>query len=209
MDWLGGNSDTGAPEDIQSQRSDAWHKFRAKHIGASEVAILLGKSEWATVQDLWASKTGKVRKKQETSYAMQRGIDAEPRIRELYEKRYGTPLITKVVEFPDFPVISASLDGLTESGIVVEFKYPSRAKHEEAAMGKIPDCYVPQIQCQMMCVGAMQGHYVSFDGEKIAVVETLPDSEIQKEIVRRAKLFWELVVTKTPPDMNQFEDFNG
>lgn len=202
LDWLKEKEE----KSHQVQRSDEWYAFRLKHIGASEVPILLGESDWSSVYELWEKKIGIKQEQRETTWYQQRGIDAEPRIRELYERRTGFKTIDRVIEFQEFPVLSASLDGWVEAEkIVVEFKFPSKKKHELAKNGEIPLCYRAQVQAQMLVSEASECHYVSYDGadDEIVVVPIKADKEYQQRIVERAKWFWEFVEKKIAPPFEQ------
>lgn len=54
-----------------------WKELRARNIGASEVAALLGEHEWMTALQLWAKKTGAL-PADEDSGPMKRGRKLEP-----------------------------------------------------------------------------------------------------------------------------------
>lgn len=197
VDWLGSSGG-----DHQVQRSDEWYRFRQRHIGASEVPILMGESDWSSVYELWQKKTGAIQEKKETTWYQQRGIDAEPKIKELYERRTGFKTIDRVIEYECWPVLSASLDGWVEAEkIVVEFKCPSKKKHEMAKNGEVPLCYRAQVQAQMLVSKAIKCHYVSFDiaSDEIAIVTVEPNQEYQQRILERAKWFWEFVDKKIAP----------
>lgn len=185
--------------DFQAQGSGAWHDFRAKHIGASEVSAVLEESDFMTPYELWLIKTGQ-RDGFQGNWATERGKNAEQRIRELYEEKYAVKLTAPVLEYPAWPTLSASLDGYLERAkLVVEFKYPSKEKHALAVNGIVPKTYRAQIQAQMLVAGAESAHYVSFDGSGIAVVEVAADYAEQMRIVAACMSFWELVMTKVPP----------
>lgn len=181
------------------QRSSQWHETRRKYIGASEIGILLGENEWSTPYELWLLKTGQ-KEPFKGNWATQRGIDAEPHIRRLYEEKYQTHLTTPVLCEGN---LIASLDGLTPEGVVVEFKYPSAAKHNQAVKGEVPSCYVAQVQQQMLLAKARLAHYVSYDGKDIAVVEVHADDALQFRIIEVAAAFWRYVETRTPPPTDE------
>ena len=192
MSWL-----TESNEQVQG--SKAWHEWRSRHIGASEVSAILGESDFMSAHDLWLLKTGQAAPFA-GNWATRRGQDAEPEIRGLYETRYGVTLVSPVLEFPEWPVLSASLDGYSKDhGVVVEFKFPSKQKHEQAELGEVPKTYIAQIQAQLLVAECDTAHYVSYNGKEIAVVEVKADKEIQKRILSAAQVFWEYVEKKIPP----------
>lgn len=184
----------------QNQHSDAWREFRSKHLGASEIAAVLGESDFQTRYGLWLEKTGQ-KEPFAGNFATQRGKDAEPVIRELYEKATGRALTAPVLECPGYNFLSASLDGYcAEEALVVEFKYPGKEKHLQALRGSVPEGYRAQLQQQMLVSGAAQADYVSYDGTpNLAIVRVASDSAYRERIIKEAKIFWQHVLDKTPP----------
>ena len=149
--------------------------------------------------DLWLIKTGQ-KEAFKGNWATQRGTDAEPEIRRLYEELYGVKLTAPVMEYPYWPILSASLDGYSEEMVlVVEFKYPSKAKHEMAERGIVPETYRAQIQAQLLVSGCGTAHYVSYNGKEIAVVVVKENKEYQGRILAACQIFWQQVESKTPP----------
>ena len=194
MTWLDSTTETE-----QKQGSKAWHNFRARHIGASEVSAVLGESDFQSPYDLWLVKTGQ-KEAFTGNWATQRGTNAEPEIRKLYEELYNVRLNSPVMEYPEWPHLSASLDGFDEEvGLVVEFKYPSKEKHAQALQGIVPKTYRAQIQAQLLVAGCNTAHYVSYDGRNIAVVLVKADPDEQERILAACKGFWNMVQTRTPP----------
>lgn len=78
-----------------SANRDAWLKHRAKTIGSSEIAILLGLNKFKTPLELWAEKMGRKAPDAENEY-MWYGTKLEPVVGELFERRTG-----KKLEKPD------------------------------------------------------------------------------------------------------------
>lgn len=181
------------------QGSREWHKFRLNHIGASDVPVIMGESDFMSPYDLWLIKTGQ-KESFAGNWATKRGQDAEPEIRKLYEEMYSVKTTAPVMEWPVWSVLSASLDGYSEElGIVAEFKYPSQAKHEMAMRGEVPKTYRSQIQAQLLVSGCDTAHYVSYNGKSIEVVVVKADKDVQNLIVEKCREFWSRVVDKTPP----------
>jgi len=194
MTWLDNATDTH-----QTQGSPAWLAWRKKHIGASEVSAILGESDFSNPYKVWQEKTNRV-EGFKGNWATQRGSDAEPLIRRRYEEMHGLRLETPVMEYHSWPILSASLDGYNhEFGLVVEFKYPSQAKHEMAIKGEVPKTYAAQLQVQMMVASCDTAHYVSWNGREIAVVVVKANPTEQARILRACQEFWKFVETDAPP----------
>lgn len=185
--------------DESQQGTEAWRQARNKRIGASDVPIILGVSEFMTPYQLWEQKTGRAEPQPHT-YAMERGLQAEAKIQELYEKRTGVRLERFIAESKNIIPLVASLDGFNpETKTVVEFKYPSKAKHEAASRGEIPPMYLWQIQAQIAAADADGGEYVSFDGEDIVIVPVSKNDQMISEIAKAVPSFWKLIESDTPP----------
>lgn len=185
--------------DESQQGTEAWRQARQKRIGASDVPIIMGASEFMTPYQLWEQKTGRAEPQPHT-YAMERGLQAEARIAELYEAKIGAKLEKFIAESKNIIPLVASLDGFNpQTNTVVEFKYPSKAKHEAATRGEIPHMYFLQVQAQIECTGAQAGDYVSFDGQDIVIVPVAKDDATIAEIAKAVGKFWQCVQTDTPP----------
>lgn len=190
------------PEQIQG--SEAWHSYRAKHIGASEVPAIMGTSDFQSIYQLWLVKTG-LAPKFEGNFATRRGQEYEPIIRELYIKKTGHKVVDKVIEYPYWPILSASLDGWVEAGkLVVEIKFPSKAKHQQALLGIVPETYRDQLQAQMLVSEADHADYVSYSADendefKLAIVRVRADKTRQEEILAACQNFWCNVQEQRPP----------
>ena len=178
------------------QRSEEWFEFRQKHIGASEVGAIMSVCPYRKPQDVWHEKVTGERKDLSSNPAVQRGIMWEDTIRDLYQRTYGLKLTTPTLEYEKWPILSASLDGLSKSEhLIVEFKYPGEATFEAAKTSKkVPLHYMMQIQTQMLIAKARQAHFVCFrQPDELAVVEIQPDKTMQNMILYSCFYFWQLV----------------
>ncbi len=193
MSWV----EEETKDDHSIQGSDAWMKFRGKHLGASEVPAILGNDDWKKPIDVFNTKV--FGEKWEGNYATMRGKTLEPIIREKVEGIFGLTLDQPVLEYPDWTVLSASLDGYDQkTGTIFEFKAPSIVKHTGALCGVIPDTYLDQLQTQLLVFGGTKAYYVSYhpgepEGHDLAIVEVRPEFHRQEYILERAKRFWAMV----------------
>lgn len=185
------------------QRSDEWLQYRSKKIGSSEVAAILGVSPYMSAYELWELKTGK-RKPKPANYAMQRGIEAEATIRSLFELQYPQcgKLTQPTLEFKDWPVLIASLDGLSEdSKTLVEFKYPSKIVYEDTMKEIIPPHYYAQMQSQMLVSGCRDGYFVCYNGTpNLAVMKIKFDEFYAHNLLNLCKSFWTKVESDISPE---------
>jgi putative phage-type endonuclease len=186
-----------------------WHDWRKKGIGASDSPIIMGVSPWKTPYQLWLEKTGQVESDKIGNWATQRGHKLEPIARAQYELETGMNSPAVLVEYTDFPFIRASLDGYDKkNNVVLEIKCPGAADHEKALNGEIPEKYYPQLQHQLMVTGAKCVHYYSFDGNKGALIEVLPDIKYCKKLLKELIKFWDCVVQMTPPELTERDYVN-
>lgn len=179
-----------------------WKKWRSEGLGASDAPIVMGVSPWKTRYQLWEEKCGLNVKDDGNNWATRRGNDLEPKARAHYELLHTIDMPVAFVQHKDYPFIRASLDGYNEEKrVILEIKCPGKEDHEKARVGEIPDKYWPQVQHQLLATGADYVHYYSFDGESGHLVIAEPDPDYIDGLFKELCLFWELVQTRTPPDL--------
>lgn len=96
---------------------------RRTFVGASDLAAIMGLSQFQNRYDLWLYKTGQIPAKEQTE-AMSAGIELEPVVLANAENKLGCPLTRNVRLFVPFLALSAQLDGMTPN------KEPLDAKTE-------------------------------------------------------------------------------
>jgi putative phage-type endonuclease len=168
-----------------SPDNDAWHAWRAQHLGASDAPViaagrgLCSKPSWArALHALWLEKTGQL-PPQKSNFAMNRGRQYEETARLAYEAKTGEMVSPCFGECEPFPQLSASFDGMSLDGnTIVEIKVPSAKVHEMAKNGQVVDYYVPQIAHQALVAWGMpeswgndkRAFFVSYDPDKDELV---------------------------------------
>lgn len=181
---------------------EEWLAWRRQGLGASDAPVIMGVSPYKTRYQLWLDKTQRA-PDEPGNWATKRGQELEPIARELYEKEFNCEAPPTNVENSAYPIVRASLDGFDfNSQTILEIKCPSQKDHQTAKEGKIPTKYYPQLQHQLLaCSAAKRVHYYSFDGNEGICVEVLPDFEYQQKLLLELLKFWQLVETKTPPEL--------
>jgi putative phage-type endonuclease len=189
------------------QNSAEWLKWRLAGLGASDAPVVMGVSPFTTRFELWLEKTGLGERPEfhpNAVKAMARGTLLEPLAREEYEKSVGGikfDALNVIHERYDF--IRASLDGYNASvNRIVEIKCPGKADLAEAAKGRVPKKYLPQVQLQLLVTGAVACDYFTFDGVRGSSIEVLPDPAYQAKLEAELVQFWHLVKTGTPPELS-------
>ena len=185
------------------QRSNEWHKFRKGHIGSSDIAVIMGISQWSTIYKLWLDKTHDV--EEHDNPAMEYGRRMESTVLEMYNSRTDDPMMptgTPLV-YNKWPIASVSLDGINiDCDKICEIKCPRRAVIEMAQNGELPTYYMAQVQWQLMVTGAKSCDFVVYDSaiNDIIIVNVLPDPIAFATMLEAAKEFWEFVQSMQAPE---------
>jgi putative phage-type endonuclease len=190
----------------QLSESD-WLEIRRCSLGASECAAALGVSPFDTPIDIWQRKIGKAPPVAETD-AMRWGKKLERVIQEEYEERTGETLATQVfARHPERPWMTATLDGLTPAGKVVEFKTASAFAREWGdEADEVPMQYLVQLHHQMVVVGATEADLaVLIGGQDFRVYSVRQDADLARHVRTGAERFWRCVETRTPPDWGRLD----
>ena len=177
------------------QRSKEWLDFRRNHVCASDSPIIMGMSNFKTVDQLLNEKVRGY--EQHQNPYMARGNELEPVALKAFEKE------TNLIMFPCVGVhdqndwMAASFDGMTlEEDLIVEIKCPGKKDHTLALQGKIPEKYIAQLQHQIYVSGLDFSYYYSFDGEKGIVLEVKRDDEFIEKMLALEIDFWNILKTE-------------
>lgn len=178
-------------------------EFRKKHIGGSDIGVILGVNPYKSPFMLWLEKIGES-EPEEMNEAMLRGKMLESQARNLYVKKTGTSLLTdKKFLYTEWPVLSASVDGISlDYKILYEAKCPSNYKlMEEAINNHIPEHYKAQMQQYLLILGAeVCDYHIHINDSTNLILNVYPDKEYHKYILQKAKEFWHMVENRIPPE---------
>ena len=196
-----------------NQRSEEWLQWRSKGVTASDIPIILGLSPYKTRWQLWAEKVGRINAPDISNNPnVKRGVRLEDEARQLAEGRYGEVLLPLCGECARWDVLRASFDGLDSAMQPFEFKAPSESvwddiekKGVESSTYKL---YEAQVHAQCTVAGTTTGRLIFYKegGQDLDFSVTLTP-ERENEILEAAKLFWEHVVTNTPPEPDPERDW--
>lgn len=136
------------------QRSPEWYKLKENSIGASESASLWNDNPYGTKTALLHKKAGEIAKDSSVGSGgtvhMMHGIKYEPVIQMLYCKKHNTMLYEfGSIVHPELPMVSASPDGITPEGVMIEIKAPL----SRVINGIPPKYYWYQMQQQLQVCG--------------------------------------------------------
>lgn len=197
--------------EVQATDREQWLAERRSLLGASDVAAIVGVSPYKTALQLYLEKTGAVADSV-TSEAAEIGLLLEPVLASLYARRTGREIVRQqlFLRCPVYNFLSATLDGVTRDGRVVEFKtIGARMAHTlgEPGTDELPDHWLVQVQMQMNCSGADEVEVAVLVGGQEFLLYRVPRSDaLIDEFRRRASEFWDRVLRREPPDHREADD---
>lgn len=196
--------------------SPEWHSFRLKSgLGASEVGICMGLSEWECKLSLWERKIG-IRKSKPKNLRMHMGLKAEPIIADLFShydkdenkflsniesgrKVYELEEVNAIAQNSEIPYLFASLDRRYKDKdgnyVAVELKHKSSQAYKQYE-GQINPCELIQLACQLLCTEYKLGRICYLiDNTRLEVFDlTYKDAlKLKPSIMKEVSLFWQSV----------------
>lgn len=177
-------------------------KDRQYYIGGSDIAAVMGKSRYKTPYRLWCEKTGRIENTISNIEAVQLGTELEEFVAQTFAKRTNKPVrkAPKAYQHPDYPYMVAHVDRLvTGSDELLECKTCSAYKLDEW-QNAIPKEYVLQVMWYLGITGRKKGWIACLIGGQRFDYKSIEfDSELFNLMVDRAKEFYNMVQTDTPP----------
>jgi putative phage-type endonuclease len=146
--------------------SKKWLSMRPGGIGASEVATMLGGSQWHTPVELWMQKTGRA-EGFSGNYASRRGQHLEAFVLAAYADAHpdtiveAYPDVPSMLAHPDVPQARCSLDALghnRDESLVIEIKTAGHRQRGKWIDGAMPDDYQLQVLHQLAVTGLDTAH---------------------------------------------------
>ena len=184
------------------QNTPAWHEYRLKHLGASEVAAVMNCDPFGTrppqAFGLWMIKSGRKKASTYQNESQAHGHKNEEAAREAYIKYAGEFAVATTMECtrPGWEFMSASLDGLHADGkTLVEIKCPQEAgTMRDVKDGQLPDNYYAQVQAQLFVSEAEKAHFFCwFRGEGVCIVVEPDPPYLATELLPEVEEFWKRV----------------
>jgi len=175
---------------------------RNLYIGGSDIAAVMGKSRYKTPYRLWCEKTGRIENTVSNIEAVQLGTELEEFVAQTFAKRTDKPVrkAPKAYQHPDYPFMVAHVDRLiTGSDELLECKTCSAYKLDEW-QNAIPKEYVLQVMWYLGITGRKKGWIACLIGGQRFDYKSIEfDPELFNLMVERAKDFYNMVQTDTPP----------
>jgi putative phage-type endonuclease len=127
------------------QRTQLWYDMRNGMVTACYWVKILGYNPFSNVNELILKKCGHERPFPDNP-AIRWGVKYEDVAIQIYEARNNTKVIEYgLIQHPEFKYLGASPDGITDDGVMVEIKCPSKRQ----ITGKPPVYYYDQVQGQL------------------------------------------------------------
>lgn len=200
------------------QGSNAWLTWRRGLLTATDAAMIMGASPYATPYKGWQRKVGQIPEQQETE-PMRRGKRDEPIAREWFNKEYGLEMEPCCVESDQYNFIGASLDGLSKCGkYILEIKSNGDQYHFGLNSGP-PDFHSMQMQHQLLACDKIpeMAFYLSWNKSGPRVIEEKINHQWIEDYIPQAREFWRRVVFYEPPamtnkdykDMTEFKEWDS
>ena len=179
---------------------DLWLAARQTGIGSSDIAGVLGQSNWQSPYSVWWQKVGPVEDDEPTE-RMKWGSRLEPVIADAWSDTTG--IATSRVGMCrniDRPWQIATPDRLTADGGLLETKNVNAFDLDEWDADTIPLKYLLQTTHQLDTLGLDHGYVAALiGGAELRTFELTPDPEIVAILRERGAEFWRLVETATAP----------
>lgn len=191
------------PKEIFFKSTKEWLKIRNDYIGASDVDKVIGTNLYGQGwKDIFDDKTGVKREfSLEAKKNMDEGNRREPEIITAYEKKTDQKVTIykdRLFVHPDYPYLSASLDGFNLAGQrVVECKLTKA--YCVWIDNKIPHYYTGQGQQQMLIMDVARVDFAFLHPEtgEFKIIPMLRNDEfLQRENIKKGRVFWNRVLEK-------------
>lgn len=188
---------------------DQWLAARRRGLGASDVAAILGFSNWHSPWQVWAEKTGTWAPDDAPSEASDLGNDLEPWILQQAGERLGVTVGRsphRLYAHPEHGWRMASPDGTTSTGTLVEAKTAGLAGGFGVPEGwsedTVPLGYELQVRWQMHVTGRDQvviAALVANLGFRLYPIDR--DLTVENDMVAQVSEWWQrhIVAGEEPP----------
>lgn len=197
---------TGSPYVvIGSADDDTWHKSRRSGIGASEIAVVMGATEWESILELYYRKTGEYEPEDEHQDEwLFWGKALEDVIQHELAKRAGVRIDSGMIQPHLRSTVHrwamATPDAMTTAGEPVEAKNISWGYDPGEWAERIPEKYYLQTQHQMLVTGAERCLFGALLWGSKLIWEWVPrDEHTIRKIIKAGSEFWSRVERGEPP----------
>lgn len=183
---------------------------RAKFIGGSDIASVMGLSKWKTPLALWAEKTGRIQRDLSNFEAAEIGTELEEYVSRKFERKTGIKLRRDHRDFihPIYPYMMGHIDRLVLDGeSIFEAKTTSAWNVKQWQGEEIPQEYILQVMWYMGLAKRERAYIACLiGGQKFVWKEVIFDAGLFQKMVNSAKYFWEEFIQKDVAPMACADD---
>lgn len=193
----------GSPAEVDAQ----WHVQRAKGVGGSDVAAIMGLNRYRTPLDVWLEKTGRSEPEDISGKpAVKVGNWLEPQLRREFRARHpGWSVVEPHAMYRSrgHPCMQASLDGVVHDpadgpGVrsVLEIKTVGESRARDWEDG-VPAYYLTQVTHYLAVTGWRRAYVFALVGNREFLEFTVDrDEEDIRTVIQACESFWEGFVLK-------------
>lgn len=193
---------------------------KARRIGGSMIAKVLGKSKWGTPLDAYLELTGERPSADKTGEDVDRGVFLEPALREWASKKTGVqfkkapPLVLDSWEWATVNPDGMAPPSLEQwrGGPLLEIKAPRRddaLQWGEEGSDEVPTDALLQTAWGMMIADASEGVIAALLGGELRIYRAVRDCDLEAKMLAAAKRFVEEhVLPRVPPPATYGDDKN-
>jgi putative phage-type endonuclease len=178
-----------------------WLANRRQGIGASDAAVVLGRSSYKTAYELWHEKLG-LKGDGEMTEEQMWGLVHEENVATMYAIRTGYE-VHKVKEFtrhPTHPFRYATLDRAVADRIVQIKTSATYSGWGPDGTDQVPEHILLQVTHEMDCAGAALCDVPALLCGNRMRIYTVPFNPVLAEIIHESQVqFWDLVQRRVPP----------
>lgn len=192
------------------QNSKEWETWRSNKIGASDCPIIMGESSYSTKAKLWKQKLG-LEPSSYISTAMQHGAKTEFEARDVFEGKMGKNFNSVCGESSTIEYMTASFDGMSKDGEIVEIKCPHSADRyfEMKVKNEVPIEYYGQLQHQMYVAETEYVYlFIYFAGDHILHKVLRDEAYIDKMLIEEER-FWFCLQNGEMPEISKGDFFEN
>jgi putative phage-type endonuclease len=187
---------------VNSEQRTAWLESRRNGIGSSDVAKILGLSQWGNALNVYLAKVAPSRAEEMTP-SQEWGHRLEPVVSAAIMDRHGWTLAkVPTLRHAEHEFLIASPDRENESGELVEIKTTSRAEGwGEPETAEIPEQYWLQVQHQMEVADRdLCWVFVLIGNCDFRRYRVARDDQYLPTVIDPLREFWSMVEASTPPE---------
>ena len=185
-----------------------WLENRRKGIGGSDIAAIAGLNPWRSPINVYMDKLGELPDKEQSEFAYW-GTTLEPIIADEFARRTGYKIArhNKQVQHPKYPWMLGNRDRrIVGHRAGLECKATSSFNRNSWLKGDVPEMYICQCQWYMAVTGWDTWHIACLiGGNQFVMQEIQADPEVQAYLIQIGADFWQLVESKTPPEIDGTE----